>query len=88
MAKFVIYGRPGCQWCEKAITLLVARGKIIEYVNIRENEENMARFRKHHANATTVPQIDLVYPDMGYIRYIGGYTDLEVWFNIETGSDI
>ncbi len=88
MSKYVVYGRPGCQWCEKAINLLVARGFTIEYVNIRASEENMARFKKHHPNATTVPQIDW-YTSAGNKMFVGGFRDLEDWLMVDnTGSDI
>lgn len=93
MAKFVIYGRPGCEWCEKAISFLVARGRAIEYINVRGGEDKMAAFRKEFPNATTVPQI--IYDNPPFEKVIiGGYTDLVHWWallhdgKLSEGSDI
>ncbi len=89
MAKFVVYGRPGCPWCEKALNLLVARGQNIEYINVRESDENMKKFRNDFPNATTVPQI-ISYKHPDWPNKIGGYTELKTWFEVNTveGSDI
>lgn len=93
MAKFIIYGRPGCEWCEKAIMFLTARGVQIDYLNIRANPHNMSVFRKDFPYATTVPQIVFDDPPYEY-ENIGGYTDLVKWWTLRhnakltEGSDI
>jgi len=87
MAKFVIYGRPGCPWCEKAKQYLSLRNVGFKYVNVRESEANMHEFREWFPDAQTVPQI-MYWHDENTFTRVGGYTDLEAFFprNLGEGS--
>lgn len=79
MPKIIVYGRPGCQWCEKAVAFLKERNASFKYVNIRASEANMLEFRQWYPVASTVPQI-MYYRDIDSPEHIGGYTDLLAWY--------
>lgn len=70
--KYYIYGRPNCEWCDKAKALLEDKKEPYKYFDIMTGWEareffTMAGFKK-------VPQI--YYED----KYIGGYNDLAAHF--------
>lgn len=73
--KFIVYGRPKCQYCVRAMELLDDHGMEYDYTDIMQDEE-AKRFIKEDLGATTVPQI--FYDDN---EYIGGYNELIQWLS-------
>ena len=68
--QYDIYGRDGCEFCDKARLLLEDYARPYEYHKIGR-DLTKAEFKSIFPDATTVPQITL--GDL----YIGGYTELE-----------
>jgi len=76
----VIYGKPGCPFCDKAKALLETKGIPYEYVNLQELGKTAAQVTGRK-EVNTVPQI---YLDG---QYIGGYSELETHFNVLNEED-
>lgn len=74
--KFIIYTKPGCVWCDRAISLLNAKNVAMELrsLSIQEHMDFVLG-----QGFKTVPQI--YYGD----EYIGGHDDLVTWLE---GSDV
>lgn len=77
---FVIWGRPNCQWCERAKELLTSRDMYFSYRELTKH--NFAEFDNLFPGQKTVPGIVRFYPappdgdyDLSY-TVIGGYEDL------------
>lgn len=62
----VIYGQPGCGWCEKAIDLCGARSLEYEYRSIA-NDHYKKELKEKFPDVKTVPQV------YWHGRHIGGY---------------
>lgn len=73
--KFVVYGRPGCGWCKKAIELIIEQGDELTYFNVRA-KGMMETFMIDFPDAKTVPQVICVSRN----EKIGGFEDLEAWY--------
>lgn len=84
--KYIIFGREGCQWCEKAKQFLTENGEAWDYIDIRASEENMAAFRRYFPFAQTVPQI-MLHQLLDDTK-IGGYTDLKDWYGRSESSPV
>lgn len=67
--KWVIFGRPGCGWCVKAMDLLKEKGDSFEYFNVREYPV-LKVFMEVSGMEMTVPKVFI----NGHL--IGGYDDL------------
>ncbi len=65
---YTIWGRPNCQWCERAKELLDEYGEYYEYTEL--TPDNLEEFSKLFPNRKTVPQIKEGY------HYVGGYEAL------------
>ncbi len=70
---YTIWGRPNCQWCERAKDLLDDHDEYWEYVEL--TPDNLEEFNKQFHGKKTVPQI------MGNGYYVGGYEDLHKHLN-------
>lgn len=72
---YVIFGKSGCVYCEKARELLESRGIPYEYNSVDDPkslfEMQQLIYDKTGIIAKTVPQI---FKDW---EYVGGFTDLE-----------
>ena len=71
MKDYVIWGRPGCVWCDRAKHELTIDGIEFDYVELRPS--NLEEFTILTNGAKTVPQI--LYRD----KLIGGYEALINW---------
>ena len=74
---YIVYGKDGCAYCEKAVDLLEKDGSDYEYVGVDENASAL-EYIKEDLNARTVPQIvyfkgadESIAP-----RHVGGYQEL------------
>lgn len=76
MTKFIMISKDDCPWCEKAKDLITQKGGQYAERNIGDPLFGTEYKRVLKENRlTTVPQI--WYDEV----YIGGYTDLEKWYN-------
>lgn len=76
MTKFIMITKDNCPWCDKAKTLIKEKGGQYAERNIGDplfGNEYKQTLREN--KLTTVPQI--WYNEV----LIGGYTDLEKWYN-------
>ena len=73
-ASTIIYGKPGCPFCVKAKELLEAQGVRYDYMCLEDIGKTAAQVTGR-PDVKTVPQI--------YVggQYIGGYQELEKFFN-------
>ena len=69
---YVIIGRKGCEWCEKAVDLLEARYKPYEYFSL--DHCKWLKLLMVKSGYTTVP---LIFYDN---TVLGGYAELEEVF--------
>lgn len=84
----VIYGRPGCPYCEKAKNLakmLEERGyfRDVQYINYQElgwGKEELSKVAGHPVS--TVPVV-LIGGSESNMTYVGGYTDLHNRYPID-----
>lgn len=73
--KIEVYGRPACEWCDKAKGLLAAEGYYFKYTNIRSwSKQEWDEWKAKNApNYNTLPMV-FVNDEL-----IGGYNELEKW---------
>lgn len=74
---FTIITKPDCPWCDKAKSLIRMREESFSEFSI--DEYPVLRVFLKHNELHTVPQIFLKG------ERIGGYEDLEAWFQWEDG---
>ena len=76
---YIVYGKDGCAYCEKAVDLLEKDGSDYEYVGVDENASAL-EYIKENLNARTVPQIVYLKGADESIapRHVGGYQELWV----------
>ena len=74
---YIVYGKDGYVYCEKAVDLLEKDGSDYECVDVDENASAL-EYIKEYLNARTVPQIvyfkgadESITP-----RHVGGYQEL------------
>lgn len=87
MSSLVIYGRPGCPYCEKAkklASMLEEQGyfRDVQYINYQElgwTAEELSKVANHPIR--TVPVI--LMGAKGSEVFIGGYTDLHDRYPID-----
>ena len=75
---FFVYGKPGCKFCVKAMTILNREDKSYSYFTLGVHftrEELLENF----PDAKTFPQIIVL--NSGHETYIGGYTELEKYID-------
>lgn len=70
----VIWSKDNCPFCIKAKEMLTTKGIAFEERNISSGEWTREQLLEEVPNAKTVPQIWL------HGRYVGGYSDLEVYY--------
>lgn len=71
MAKFTIYGRPGCGYCSHAVSLMKQNNFDFEYIDIwAENISKEEVAKRIGKPVHTVPQI------LHGAHYVGGCTEL------------
>jgi len=75
--KTIVYGRPGCPYCDQAKNLLKLKGIEFEYIDLEEEGKTAAQVTGRK-DVKTVPQIYIAG------EYIGGYQELEKYFNTKT----
>lgn len=66
---WVIWGRPGCSYCDKALALLKEKGQTFQKFDVRQNPV-LVDFMEASGMPLTVPQVFL----NGHL--IGGYDEL------------
>lgn len=73
--KALIYGRPGCAFCDKAKTLCSIKGIDYDYkvVGTDIQKEQLEEMVGH--SISSIPQIFLV--SEGFSEYVGGFNDLK-----------
>lgn len=52
---YTIWGRPNCQWCERAKEFIASKG--LDYKYIELTPDNLEEFNRLTDEAKTVPQI-------------------------------
>lgn len=67
---YTVYGRSGCEYCDKALDLLDECGLAYKYIPLDVHRERLVWF-KEIRGFTKVPQVFLGD------THIGGYTELE-----------
>lgn len=72
---YVVYGRNGCPFCDKATDLLDSLNLEYEYRNISDGPGVLLELLDLHPEAKTVPQIFLDQ------ELIGGFTELSARLN-------
>lgn len=77
--KALIYGRPGCTFCEKAKVLCKMKGIDFTYQVVGEDIQKEQLEEMVGNPISSVPQI-FVNSD-GFSEYVGGYTQLEARLN-------
>lgn len=77
--KALIYGRPGCHYCEKAKTLCKIKGIPFDYKVVGDDIQKEQLEEMVGTPISSVPQIFLTAE--GLSEYIGGYTSLEARLN-------
>jgi glutaredoxin 3 len=71
MSTVVIYTRPGCGYCARALALLQAKGAdYTEFANVASDPEKRAEMVQKSGGGTTYPQVFI------NDRHIGGSDDL------------
>lgn len=69
MAKFTIYGKPNCPFCDQAKRLAESEGFEFEYKDVMADKEAREALVARLPGTRTVPQI--FYGD----KHVGGYTE-------------
>lgn len=77
--KALIYGRPGCHFCEKAKDLCKLKGIEFDYKVVGDDIQKEQLEEMVGGRLSSVPQIFLTAEGMS--EYIGGYTSLEARLN-------
>tara|TARA_R100000008_G_C3542055_1_gene145344 strand:+ start:297 stop:539 length:243 start_codon:yes stop_codon:yes gene_type:complete len=73
--RYVIFSKPECPYCIKAIELLEKTEKTFKVVNFAPQQENILNEMKEAYEWSTVPMVFRIDED-GAIDFVGGYTDL------------
>ena len=74
MAKYIIFSKPTCPFCIKAIELLEEQGYGYETINFDESQQQILNEIKHAYEWKTVPMI--FKREKENLVFIGGYSDL------------
>lgn len=73
--RFIIIGRSSCPFCNMADDLLRAQKIESVFLDYEEKRDILKDYKQFH-NQDTVPIILSNNLDSGYVKKIGGYTDL------------
>lgn len=73
--RFIIIGRSSCPFCNMADDLLRAKSIESVFLDYEEKRDLLEDYKQFH-NQDTVPIILSNNLDSGYVKKIGGYTDL------------
>ena len=71
---YIVFCKPTCPFCVKAIKLLEDKEKTFKVVDFREGQESVLTEIKDAMNWPSVPMI--FHRDEATMKFIGGYTDL------------
>tara|TARA_R110000824_G_scaffold401155_1_gene611094 strand:- start:333 stop:575 length:243 start_codon:yes stop_codon:yes gene_type:complete len=71
---YVIFSKPQCPFCIKAVKLLEDRDKNFKVVNFNDNQQDVLDELKDALKWPTVPIV--FYREGSTLEFIGGYTDL------------
>lgn len=74
--KVVIYGKPGCKYCNDAKQICESNGIDYQYSTVGVDISKDQLLEKVGNPITTVPQIFIV--EDGLHEYVGGYDQLEM----------
>lgn len=77
--KALIYGRPGCTFCEKAKVLCKMKGIEFDYKVVGDDIQKEKLEEMVGAPISSVPQIFVIAE--GFTEYVGGYTQLDARLN-------
>lgn len=83
--KALIYGRPGCHFCEKAKDLCKLKGIEFDYKVVGDDIQKEQLEEMVGSRVSSVPQIFLTHG--GHSEYIGGYSQLDARFAFE-GTEV
>lgn len=72
---YIIFCKPTCPFCTKAVNLLEQRGKSFKIVSFEEDQQQVLEEMKQAMEWPTVPMVFL--RSDATINFIGGFTDLE-----------
>ena len=73
---YVLYTKPGCPWCEKAVALLEDKEIPYDTITLGTDEKLLAEV-KQALRWPTFPAVFSRFADSGSLQLVGGYTDLE-----------
>tara|TARA_R100000234_G_scaffold97595_1_gene65971 strand:+ start:1188 stop:1439 length:252 start_codon:yes stop_codon:yes gene_type:complete len=71
---YIIFCKPTCPFCTKAIKLLEDKEKTFKVVDFREGQDQVLSEIKEAMSWPTVPMV--FHRDGAVMTFIGGYTDL------------
>ena len=71
---YIVFVKPSCPYCVKAINLLEEKGKKYKVVNFAEGQGEVLREVKNALDWQTVPLI--FFRKNNTMDFVGGYTDL------------
>lgn len=73
--RYIVFCKPTCPYCVKAVELLEEKEKVYKIVNFEENQQYILQEMKEALEWPTVP---MVFARHGNdIKFIGGFSDLE-----------
>ena len=76
--RYILFVKEGCPYCEMAIRLLENRKLNHKSVVFSDDQENVLQDIKEAYDWNTVPMV--FYRNGSFIKFIGGFTDLEGLF--------
>ena len=68
ISNVVVYGKDGCEYCEKAVEWLNERGIDFIYHKVKNREQGYELGKKYNTRSVPIILVD--------DKYIGGYLDL------------
>jgi len=78
--RYIVYGRRTCPYCVKAVDLLESRGEENIFFDFSEDPEAITDAKRFY-KVDTVPIIIQNNKIFGKTTLIGGYSELEEFFN-------
>jgi len=73
---YILYTKPGCPWCEKAVILLNDKKISYDIIALGSDERLLTEVKKA-LRWPTFPAVFARSTDSATLQLIGGYTDLE-----------
>ena len=72
--KYIVFCKPSCPYCIKAVDLLKNSNKSFKVVNFNEDQKEVLQEIKDALDWQTVPMVFL--KEKSTMSFVGGYTDL------------